>query len=216
MRIRTRCRHVLALAAVASVVSVAGARENGRRFYDDDPIAREPETQDASKAEEWDIYLLIDLATNLFGHPGDVAENVRAQNLNTIDEVPDSNWFTNRILTHPLTATELARGPLVGDGPAPGPWTIVAPKTSGAAPGFTMRDSKNALWFVSFDAKGFPEAATGAIAVATRLFWALGYFQIENFLVSVKPEQMVMSPRRGSVRVRARFGTCVRAISTTC
>jgi hypothetical protein len=180
--------------AIASSVALTGSRENGRRFYDDDPIAREPETQDASKVEEWEIDLAIDLGTNLFGRPGDSAENVRAKNVNTIDEVPDSGWFTNRILAQPLSARELARGPLVGDGPAPGPWTVVAPKGAGVAPGFTMRDSRKELWFVSFDANGFPEAATGAIAVASRLFWALGYWQTENHLVSVKPEQMAIDP----------------------
>ena len=206
MRTTMTARSLMAVVAMASAVAVTGARENGRRFYDDDPIAREPETQDASKVEEWSIDLLIDLATNLFGRPGDPAENVRARNVNTIDEVPDSGWFTNRILARPLSAGELARGSLVGDGPAPGPWTIVAPKAAGVAPGFTMRDSRKDLWFVSLDANGFPEAATGAIAVASRLFWALGYWQAENHLVSVRPDQMVIDraakfrPPSGQVR----------------
>jgi hypothetical protein len=195
VRTTMTARSLVAAVAIASAVVVTGARENGRRFYHDDPIAREPETQDASKVEEWEIDLFIDLGMNLFGRPGDPAENVRAKNVNTIDEVPDSGWFTNRILARPLTAREVARGPLVGDGPAPGPWTIVAPKAAGVAPGFTMRDSRKDLWFVSLDANGFPEAATGAIAVASRLFWALGYWQAENHLVSVRPEDMVIDPK---------------------
>src|SRR5687767_11924842 len=76
----------LALAASAlTAVSVSGA---AAKFFDDDPIAREPETRDASKAEEWDIDLVWDLALNLFSRPGDSTPNVRAQNINTIDEVP--------------------------------------------------------------------------------------------------------------------------------
>ena len=120
----------------AAPVLLAGAE---RRFFDDDPLTREPETQDASKVSEWEIDLILDLATNLFGRPGDSAPNVRARNVNTIDEVPDSSWFTNRILTRPLTPDDVSRGPLTGTGPAPGTWTVVSRKLAGFAPGFTMR-----------------------------------------------------------------------------
>jgi hypothetical protein len=105
----------LACAACWSSALLAGAE---RRFFDDDPLTREPETQDASKVNEWEIDLIIDLATNLVGRPGDSTPNVRARNINTIDEVPDSNWFTNRLLTRPVTPDEISRGPLTGSGPA--------------------------------------------------------------------------------------------------
>jgi hypothetical protein len=160
------------------------------RFLPDDPLVREPETQDAAAVKEWEIDLTIDLAINMFGKPGDGADQVRAKNVNTIDEVPDSSWFTNRILARPIPLEELARGPMTGDGPAPGRWRIVAPKLAGAAPGFTVLDSRDQRWFVSFDAAGHPEAATGAIAVASKIFWALGYWQVENHLVSVAREQL--------------------------
>src|SRR6185295_16887657 len=157
------------------------------KFYNDDPIQREPETRDAAGAKPWTIDLTWDLTYNLFGHPGDPASNVRAQNINTIDEVPDSNWFTNRILTRPLTIEDAVKGPITDNGPAPPPWTIIRPKSAGSAPGFTMRDSKGVDWFVSFDAKGQPEAATGSIMVANKIFWALGYWQVENHLISIRP-----------------------------
>lgn len=160
------------------------------RFFDDDPLAREPETQDASKTAPRDIDLFWDLASNLFGRPGDPATNVKAKNVNTIDEVPDSNWFTNRIGARTLTTDEIARGPLAGEPPAQGKWTITRAKDAGAAPGFTARDARGELWFVSFDAKGYPEAATGAILVANKIFWALGYWQVENFLVTIRPGEV--------------------------
>jgi hypothetical protein len=56
-----------------------------------------------------------------------------------------------------------------------------------------MRDTRGDVWFVSFDAAGYPDAATGAIAVATRLFWALGYWQTENHLVSVTRDRLVVA-----------------------
>ena len=174
---------------LAAAVLTSGATP---RFLSDDPLAREPDTQDASKVSEWEIDLTIDLATNLFANPGDSATNVRAKNVNTIDEVPDSSWFTNRILARPIALDELSRGPLAGDAPAPGPWTVVSPKLAGFAPGFTMLDARGQRWFVSFDAAGHPEAATGAIAVANKIFWALGYWQIENHLVSVNRTELVV------------------------
>ncbi|HXW05586.1 MAG TPA: hypothetical protein VD833_10175, partial [Vicinamibacterales bacterium] len=112
------------------------------RFYSDDPLLREPDSQDASGVEAWEIDLVWDLALNLFGNPGDQTPNVKAKNVNTIDEVPDSSWFTNRILARPLTVEEAGRGPLTGAGPAPGTWSVIRPKEAGFAPGFTMQDAK--------------------------------------------------------------------------
>jgi hypothetical protein len=174
----------------ASPALLAGAE---RRFFDDDPLPREPDTQDASKVQAWDIDLVVDLAINGFGHPGDPAPDVRARDVNTIDEVPDSNWFTNRLVTGSITAEDVARGPVNGSGPAPGPWTLVSRKLAGAAPGFTIRDGGGQVWFVSFDAAGYPEAATGAIMVANKIFWALGYWQIENHLVALAPDRIAIS-----------------------
>jgi hypothetical protein len=118
---------------------------------------------------------------------------VRARNVNTIDEVPDSSWFTNRILARPLSVDQAARGPLTGTAPATGTWSVVRPKQAGFAPGFTMNDAKGETWFVSFDGKGHPEAATGAILVANKIFWALGYWQVENYLISVRPDQLAIA-----------------------
>ncbi len=185
----------LAAAACASLVLVHGAvpgAQSGPKFRSDDPIVREPETQDASKVVSWDIGLASDLTFNLFGHPGDPTPNVKAQNINTIDEVPDSSWFTNRVYAKPLSVEEITRGPNTIDGPAPGKWTIIRAKTAGTAPGFTVRDEKGTIWFVSMDAKGHPVASTAANMVATRLFWALGYNQVEAFITTIRPENVLI------------------------
>jgi hypothetical protein len=51
---------------------------------------------------------MVDLTYNLFG--GREVTDVRAMNLNTVDEVPDSSWFTNRIGHHALTVDDIAEG----------------------------------------------------------------------------------------------------------
>jgi len=204
--IRTSAPSALYALCVLGAVALLTATPagNGRKFYDDDPLAREPETENAAGVKPWDIDLFYDLAENLFAHPGDPAPAGRARNVNTIDEVPDSNWFTNRVLARPLSIDELSRGPLTGSGPAPGTWSVVRPKQAGAAPGFTMRDATGELWFVSFDANGFPEAATGAILVANKIFWGLGYWQLENFLVTIRVDQLAIAD---SAKVRPPSGT---------
>ena len=182
------------ICAALMLMLAADVASQSPRFFSDDPLAIEPETQDAANAVEIDIDLFVDLAINLFARPGD-QRDVRAGNVNTIDEVPDSSWFTNRILGRPLTPDDIARGPLAGAGPAAGQWRVVAQKKSGFAPGFTMRDAQGQLWFISFDANGYPEAATGAILAANKLFWAIGYWQVENFLVHVARDQIVVDEK---------------------
>ena len=78
------------------------------------------------------------------------------------------------------------------DGPAPGRWTVIRGKSAGVAPGFTVRDEKGEVWFVSFDGRDNPVAPTAAVTVATRLFWALGYNQVETYLTTVRPENIVI------------------------
>jgi hypothetical protein len=179
----------LALAVGLSATLLGGAE---RKFYDDDPIAREVDTEDASGVQPWDIDLIWDLSLNTFAAPGRALNPPRAANINTIDEVPDSNWFTNRIGARPLTADEIARGPAAGEGPA-GPLTVIRPKPAGASPGFVVRDSRGDVWFLSFDAAGHPDAATGAVMVANKLFWALGYWQVENHLARIDPEAVAIA-----------------------
>ncbi len=199
-------RRLLATATVAALGALAvSPRGATPRFYGDDPLRRAPETQDASHVKARDIPLVQDLLLNLFAHPGDHADP-RAGDVNTADEVPDSSWFTNRIHARQVPVDEVARGPNAGEGPAPGRWTVVSAKVSGVSPGFTVRDGRGARWFLQFDADGYPVAATSAIAVACRLFWTLGYNQIESYLVEVRPELLdvdasaTVAPRPGLSR----------------
>ena len=164
-------------------------------FYPDDPIAREPESQDASKAKPYFMGSLYEMSNNLFVTAGYKPSGTRAKNINTIDEVPDSSWFTNRIGSTPVTVEELVRGPNRGAPPDPSRWTLTREKTSGSHPGFTARDAKGETWFLEFDPPYFPEGATGAVAVATKIFWALGYNQVESFLTTFDPKRVEFDPK---------------------
>ncbi len=187
-------RTSLAIATLVCALTVAAVGSQAPRFYDDDPISREPEPQDASKAEPWDIGLLYDLSYQLFATSRRKPSNTRAQNINTIDEVPDSSWFTNRIGARALSVDEVLRGTNLGPPPSAERWTVTREKSSGFAPGFTARGAKGETWFLSFDPPSNPEGATGALAIANRIFWALGYNQVETFLTSVDPRHIDIDP----------------------
>jgi hypothetical protein len=172
-----------------------GVSTQGPRFYSDDPIAREPESQDASKVSNYQRPDLYEMFYNLFVTAGYKPTGLRAKNINTIDEVPDSSWFTNRIGTTTITPEQIARGAIVGPPPDPSSWVVIREKTSGVHPGFTARDAKGDTFFLEFDPPYFAEGATGAVVVATKIFWALGYNQVESYLTTFDPKRMTIDPK---------------------
>jgi hypothetical protein len=181
-----------ALACAVAVTLTAGAGANGGKFYSDDPINRIVDAEDASAVQRREIDLGYDTLENLFSWPGDQTPNVRAQNLNTIDEVPDSAWFTNRLGTVPVTVAELLKGPGAGTSPAPGGWTVISAKNDGVMPGFTVRDTAGQVWFIKFDPPGYPALATGTEVLVARLFWGLGYHVPETHLATLRPEELTI------------------------
>ena len=201
MMIRRRMKQAAGVSAVALGVWLAAAPFSATildaqrvRFYSDDPLKTEPETQDASKIPELQVGLVSDLMLNLFARVGDQRIEVKAQNINTIDEVPDSSWFTNRIYARDVSTDEITRGANAGDPPADGRWTVIRAKGTGAAPGFIARDEKGQVWFISFDGRDVPIAPSAAIMVATKLFWAMGYNQVETFITTIRPENLSIDP----------------------
>jgi hypothetical protein len=174
---------------VALSLAVSGAPP---KFYDDDPVWVERDHQDASAVRPWKIDLISHVLYSSFAKPGDPQVNVRAKNLNTIDEVPDSNWFTNRVGRRPVAIADLVKGPDVTAGPSPGRWTVIASKSDGVTPGFTIRDQTGQVWFLKFDPPGYRGMATGTEVAVTKLMWALGYFVSENHIAAFRREQLVV------------------------
>lgn len=182
-------------ATIATLCLTTAVSTQRQRFYPDDPIAREPESQDASKVAPYDLKSIYEMSYNLFVTADHEPSGLRAGNINTIDEVPDSNWFTNRIGTVPITPEQMMRGANVGAPPDPSHWVLTREKTAGAHPGFTARDAKGETWFLEFDPPYYAEGATGAVAVATKIFWALGYNQVESFITSFDPNKVDFDPK---------------------
>jgi len=180
-------------AALAAACSLTVATA-GPKFRSDDPLAREPDSQDAAAVQESEIGLVYNLSYDLFVTAARPPDHVGAQNVNTIDEVPDSSWFTNRITARPLTSSEILDRATPGAPPADSKWIVIREKSSGFAPGFTARDAKGETWFVSFDPPSNPEGATAAMVIANKIFWALGYFQVETFLTTIDRQALQIDP----------------------
>ena len=185
-----RARFVVAAGTICLSILTAAAA-NGPKFYPDDPLWKDPETQNASGLKEIPISEQYDFVENSFFGAGDDTD-IRAVNVNTVDEVPDSSWFTNRVGRTSWPVDQVVKGPDTSSGPT-GTWTIVGGKSEGIQPGLTMKDSTGALYFVKFDPPSNPEMASGAEVISTKLFYAFGYHVPENYIATVRREDMVIA-----------------------
>src|SRR5215475_6159667 len=176
--------------AIAGSLTAFGTAQSPR-FFDDDPLWVEHDTEDASSMKPLEVDLTVDLTYNIVKGRGRV-EATRARNVNTVDEVADSSWFTNRAGHRPLTGEEVFRGPDTDNGPADGSWTVTSSKSDGVTPGFTVKDSNGQRWFLKFDPPGYRAMATGTEVAVTKLMWALGYWVPENHIAYLHREQLVV------------------------
>jgi hypothetical protein len=198
---------VLAALLTAGALTTAGSARSPK-FLNDDPQWQQRDTQDASGLEAAEVNLFVDLTYNLLA--AKAADRGRAGNVNSIDEVPDSSWYTNRAGMRPLSAADVANGPDTTAGPAAGTWTITSSKSDGITPGFTVTDAAGRTWFLKFDPRGYRGMTTGTEVAVTKLMWALGYNVPENHIAYVRPEQFsiggtaTFTPKSGRKRAMRR------------
>jgi hypothetical protein len=163
-----------------------------QRFAPDDPLRSVPEVASAQNAAEQSINPLYDFIVHSFQYKTPPATPSLA--VNSLGEVPDSSWFTNRKPIRDLTIAELKLGARSHGGPQP-PFTVVAAKTEGVTPGFRIRDARNLLFFVKVDPPSNPEMASAADVVAPLFLYALGYNVPENYIFYASREDIRLSPK---------------------
>jgi hypothetical protein len=188
----------VALFVCALAVCLAGARSAAPRFYPDDPLWTDDDrVMDASKVGEIEDSNAFDFLLNSFGNPGE-HRDVRAGNVNSVDEVPDSSWFTNRIGRREMSTEEIARGPDSVDRIDVTGWVVSGGKGSGLQPGFRMVDpaSPNQIYQVEFDPPSNPEMASGAEIIGTAFYRAFGYHVVEVYLAEIDRASLVI--RKGA------------------
>lgn len=133
---------------------------------------------------------LLDLDRNirkLSGNP------TQAKNTNSLDEVPNSSWFTNRhgYPATRMTPEEIEAGPSLTPGPDTAHvWHVFRPKVGGTTPGFWIEDSRGHQYIIKFDPPGNPEMATAAAAMGSRYLYACGYNVTQETIVYWRPEML--------------------------
>ena len=183
-------------ACVATLLIVGALSGATLKFYPDDPIwVDDDAVVDASKALEQEDSNGYDFVANTFGDKGE-RRDVRALNVNTVDEVPDSSWFTNRIGRRDLSIDDLVRGP--DRGPAQisiDGWVISRDKGAGVQPGFRMTDPTGQTYQIEVDPPDHPEMATGAEIIGTAFYYAFGYHTVEVYLTEFDADALVISEK---------------------
>src|SRR5579884_2737408 len=133
--------------AILSTAALGQQRPN--RFYPDDPLLAEPAPRPTGNVAKLKIDEVYDFLENSFWtprHEGRVSREHAhaARDVNTLGDVPNSPWYTNRHYWQRMSLEELKRGP--GNATPPGtnrPWRVISAKSDGVMPGFVIKDQHN-------------------------------------------------------------------------
>jgi hypothetical protein len=179
---------------VVSLSLFSIARGAAPRFYPDDPLQTDSDRSvDASAAKRIDGSNAYDFAEHTFFAPA-VQQDLAAVNTNTLGEVPDSTWFTNRIGFRPMTNDEIARGPNELESLDISGWPIVQEKSTGVTPGYRITDPNGRLYQIKFDPPSHPEMSSAAEVIGAAFYHALGYNVVQGYIVDIDPAAIVISP----------------------
>lgn len=191
------------LTCLALVAALLGGCSGAPRFPLREPLTRDPDQQPLARAPEvyyspfaWDAanQTVFRPAARFFA----VDPAGPAPNVNALDEVPDSSWFTNRLGVRRLTPAEAKRGacsekqldPNMPDGS----WLVDDGKDNGANPGFRVNIPGVGKFMLKSDPREEPDRATGATAVASRIYHAVGYFAPCDTIVYFRPSLLRLQP----------------------
>ena len=186
---------LLALAACGGVSAVPAAR-----FANAPAVTIVDDRRDVASAPEertfyHDLYHYEGTVHRPLVRALELQPHKRALGVNSLDEVPDSTWFTNRIGVRDLSIDELRAGPARVDSPElHKPWTIKSTKIGGTEIGFIIVDARGIKFLLKFDGAGFPEQETATHVIVGKLLWAIGYHTTEDFVVYFRHEDLVLAP----------------------
>jgi hypothetical protein len=172
---------------------------SAQQFLPDDPLMRTPEVAAVGKTDVQDINALYDFAHYSFHYKNKRA--TESLGVNTLGEVPDSSWFTNRDLSS-FSIEQIKKGGRAHGGPE-APYTVVAAKTEGVSTGFRIRDARGLLYFVKADPPANLEMATSADVLGSLFLYAAGYNVPENYILVCRPEELRLSEK---ATIKATYG----------
>lgn len=210
-------QHLLATLAIAVAISPvclpaqqALIPAGAPRFRSDDPLRSELPPRNVTTAKLRKVDDIYDFAFHSFVTPARIAAEKEnggsrpAQDINTLGEVPDGAWYTNRHWLRRLSLDELKQGPGNSTPPANGIWKVVGAKSDGVTPGFTIQDSSGQRYLLKLDPVDGPELASGADMIGSKLLYAVGYHTPENYIVYFDRNRLEVDERATFVAASGR------------
>jgi hypothetical protein len=168
-----------------------------------DPTAKDPHHISCAPAAyvsplTWDG--ADNIAFRPFAEMWALEASTEAPNANSLDEVADSAWFTNRIGVRPMTIEELTQAAcdpsqVIEDAEnAPdGSWIIDHGKDDGATQGFRVKIPGKGKFLLKSDAP-FVERSTAASAVGAAAYNAVGFYTTCERVVYVRRSVFKLTP----------------------
>ncbi len=131
---------------------------------------------------------LDDLLALRTGHP--------AADLNAVDEVPASSWYTPRREPPRITSPEMRRFVEGMDGSSMrhgAPLEVLEARLQGPEPYLLVREGAGARFWIEFDDPGAPELKIAAACIASRLLAAAGYNVFLYSIDVVSPDELALA-----------------------
>jgi hypothetical protein len=192
-------RAVIGAVLTLAVLTVpAFGQQTAKKFYTDDPLLKEPPPRPVKQVAQQDVDDMYDFLENSFVTPRRDARIARggphpALDVNTLGDVPDSAWYTNRHFYRRTSIAELKQGPGNSTPPCPGKWRMISAKNNGVTPGFVIEDEHKNRYVLKLDPPQYPELPSAADVIGSKVFYALGYNTPENYIVHFRREDLEIS-----------------------
>jgi len=192
---------ILVLLLLGSTAVGAATTAVAQRFLPDDPLWNDPDRMDMPLPEPTPSGPVTGIGPLEFfrrslGRRG--AYTAPAQNVNTVEGVPNSSWYTNRHYRSPMPVAALRQGPNQEPPPSlQARWRVTGFVRRGNLPRAVIRDAMGRRFQLLFDTPAHPEMATGAAMISSRLLHALGYNAPQHWLRRIRPERLVPQPDSG-------------------
>jgi len=119
-----------------------------------------------------------------------------AENVNVLDEVPNSSWYTRRHFYEPMDIAALKQGPNKAGGPDTSRTiTVIRGKSEGVTPGFTVKDAKGSIFVIKVDPPELPGIKSSSEVIATKLYYAAGFHTPQNSISFFDPQQLAVGDK---------------------
>jgi hypothetical protein len=193
----------LVAAGLSAILMTGCGASRGYRFSDAEPVMIEDDARpvpvpktEKFKPEAYEYNALFRRPIIDFL---DIQKIPPAGDVNAMDDVPASTWFTPRLGYHEVTPEALVRGPGCA-GPPRTPVKVLGKRTDADLPGLLIEDARGERYLMTLDPPGHPGLATASAFMVNRLFWGFGYHVPEEHLFFFSPGDLLIDPSSGLTR----------------